>query len=47
MFLFIGYIMPNLGSIVRYRSVYLPFLITPMLCRIDWKKLLAVFKLKK
>ena len=47
MFLFIGYIMPNLGSIVRYRSVYLPFLITPMLCRINWKKLSAVFKLKK
>ncbi len=38
MFLFIGYIMPNLGSLIRYRSVYLAFLITPVICRIDWEK---------
>ena len=37
--LFIGYIVPNLGSIVRYRSLYLPFLITPVLCLINWKKI--------
>ena len=36
LFLFIGYIVPNLGSLVRYRSIYLPFLITPMLCSINW-----------
>ncbi len=35
-FLLIGYIVPNLGSLVRYRSLYLPFLITPLLCWIDW-----------
>jgi hypothetical protein len=35
---FTGYIVPNLGSIVRYRSIYLPFLITPILCAINWKK---------
>lgn len=29
--LFIGYIVPNLGSIVRYRSIYLPLLVTPLL----------------
>lgn len=46
-FLFIGYIMPNLGSIVRYRSVYLVFLITPLLCRVDWERLGKVLKLKK
>ncbi|MGC4104519.1 DUF2142 domain-containing protein [Ferruginibacter sp.] len=47
MFLFIGYIMPNLGSIVRYRSVYLPFLITPLLCRINWVKLQQSINIKK
>lgn len=46
-FLFIGYIMPNLGSIVKYRSVYLVFLITPLLCRVDWDKLTQSIKLKK
>jgi hypothetical protein len=46
MFLFIGYIMPNLGSIVRYRSVYLVFLITPLICQIDWKKIAQLVKLK-
>lgn len=39
LFLLIGYIVPNLGSIVRYRSLYLPLLITPLLCSIDWNKL--------
>ena len=38
--LFTGYIVPNIGSIVRYRSLYLPFLITPMLCHINWKRIL-------
>ena len=37
--LFTGYIVPNIGSIVRYRSLYLPFLITPVLCLINWEKL--------
>ncbi len=39
LYLLIGYIVPNLGSIVRYRSIYLPLIITPLLCSIDWKKL--------
>ena len=34
MLLFTGYIVPNIGSIVRYRSLYLPFLLTPVLCTI-------------
>lgn len=38
-FLLIGYIVPNLGSIVRYRSLYLPLLITPLLCTINWDRL--------
>jgi len=36
--LFTGYIVPNTGSIVRYRSLYLPLIITPLLCYINWKK---------
>ena len=46
MFLFIGYIMPNLGSIIRYRSIYLPFLLTPVICGIQWRKMTTHFKLK-
>lgn len=38
-FLFIGYIVPNLGSLVRYRSLYLPFLVTPLACLIDWGRI--------
>ncbi|HMK04589.1 MAG TPA: hypothetical protein VK489_10375 [Ferruginibacter sp.] len=44
--LLIGYISPNLGSLVRYRSLYLPFLITPLICQINWKKIKKIFKLK-
>lgn len=47
LFLFIGYIVPNLGSLVRYRSVYLPLLITPLICSIDWVKWARVLKLNK
>jgi len=39
LFLLTGYIVPNLGSIVRYRSLYLPLIITPLLCSIDWSRL--------
>ena len=45
-FLMIGYIVPNLGSLVRYRSLYLPLIITPVLCYIDWQKLLGRFQVK-
>lgn len=31
MLIFTGYVVPNIGAIVRYRSLYLPFLITPIL----------------
>ncbi len=37
MIMLTGYIIPNVGSIVRYRSLYLPFIITPFLCAI-WPK---------
>jgi len=45
--LIIGYIVPNLGSLVRYRSLYLPLLITPILCSLDWERLTGIFKIKK
>ena len=45
-FLFIGYITPNLGSIIRYRSAYLPLLVTPLLCITDWSKLKRLIKIK-
>lgn len=35
-FLLIGYVVPNLGSLVRYRSIYLPLIITPLICQINW-----------
>ena len=42
-FLLIGYIVPALGAIIRYRGIYFPFLITPLLCSIDWQ----ILKVKK
>lgn len=38
-FLLTGYIVPNLGSIVRYRSIYLPLLVIPLLCSVNWERL--------
>jgi hypothetical protein len=37
--LMIGYSVNNLGAIVRYRSVVLPFLIAPLLTMINWQRL--------
>ncbi len=45
--LFIGFIVPNLGSIVRYRSIYLIFLITPVLAGIDCETFIKSIKIKK
>jgi hypothetical protein len=45
-FLLIGYIVPNLGTLARYRSIYLPFIITPILCSVDWPKWLGKFQIK-
>jgi hypothetical protein len=35
----IGYTIPITGAIIRYRSIYLPFILTPLLCSINWKRL--------
>ncbi len=43
-FLIIGYITTNAGALVRYRSIYFPFLIVPMLCNIDWQRIKLLVK---
>lgn len=35
----IGFSVNNLGAIVRYRSVIMPFLVIPMAAQIDWNRL--------
>jgi hypothetical protein len=37
-----GYTITFSGAIVRYRSLVLPLIITPILCNIDWKKILTL-----
>jgi hypothetical protein len=39
--LIIGYTVPVIGAVVRYRSGFLPLLLTPLLCSIQWQKLTA------
>jgi hypothetical protein len=43
----IGFIVNNLGAIVRYRSIYLPFLITPVLAGINWPQLRKIIPIAK
>lgn len=43
MFLIIGYTIPIIGAIVRYRSIYFPFLLIPVTCYIDWERLKKIF----
>ncbi len=43
--LIIGYTIPILGALVRYRSIYLMFLFIPLLLYIDWEKIGSFFKL--
>ena len=45
--LIIGYTVPVIGAIVRYRSIYLPFILTPIICSINWEKLKAFIQIKK
>lgn len=33
-----GYIVPQLGAIVRYRAIFFPFLLVPIIATIAWKK---------
>jgi hypothetical protein len=45
--LIIGYTVPVIGAIVRYRSVYLPFIVAPFVLGIDWKRLARFAKIIK
>lgn len=38
--LFIGYIVPNAGSLIRYRGIYVSLLITPIICSVNWYKIM-------
>ena len=40
--LVIGFSVNNLGAIVRYRSIILPFLLAPALARMNWQKLIGL-----
>lgn len=42
MFLMIGYTIPIIGAIVRYRSIYFPLLIIPLICCIDWNRFKSI-----
>jgi hypothetical protein len=44
--LFAGYTVPIVGAIVRYRAIYLPFLVIPILCNIDWNRVLRLLRIK-
>lgn len=39
----IGFSVNNLGAIVRYRSIIMPFLIVPMLASLDWSRVARIF----
>lgn len=39
MFLVIGYTIPIIGAIVRYRSIYFSLILIPVVCYTDWNKL--------
>lgn len=46
MLLFTGYTVPIIGAIVRYRSIYLFFLLIPVVCYIDWERIRKIMHLK-
>ncbi len=43
MMLMIGYTIPNIGAIVRYRSIFWVLVICPILCSIDWTRIKTMF----
>lgn len=43
MIFMIGYTIPIIGAIVRYRSIFLIFFLIPILCYTDWKKIPQLF----
>lgn len=47
MIIMIGYTVPVVGAIVRYRSVYLIFLLVPIMGYMDWQKILNRLNIKR
>lgn len=47
MFLMIGYTIPIVGAIARYRSIYFPLIILPILGYTDWEKVKLFLRFKK
>ncbi|MFZ4057606.1 MAG: hypothetical protein ACOYKE_05680 [Ferruginibacter sp.] len=43
----IGYTVPVLGAIVRYRTIVLPFLLTPVFCLTNWSLISSKFNIIK
>jgi hypothetical protein len=41
----IGFTVNFIGAIVRYRSIAFPFLLTPVICQINWRKLQTMLAL--
>ena len=46
MFLMIGYTIPILGAIERYRSIYFPCVLVPAACFTDWKRVGALLHIR-
>src|SRR5690606_30923831 len=44
--LIIGYTIPIMGAIVRYRSIYFIFLLIPVLCLTDWNSVRRTINIK-
>ena len=47
MMLIIGLTIPNIGAIVRYRSIFWLFLLTPIICNTDWKRVFKIIRFSK
>lgn len=45
--LIVGYTVPILWAIIRYKSIYIPFVLTPLLLQTDWDKLRKTVFIKK
>jgi len=43
----IGYTVPIIWAIVRYRSIYLPFILLPVLLNTNWNLLVLTLRIKK
>lgn len=47
MLLVAGYTVPILGALVRYRSIYLVFLLIPIVCYTDWDRIRSLIRTGK